>query len=79
MLSVEDNELLTRTGRGTAMGELFRRFWIPVMLSSELPKQGGPAVKVGVLGEKLIAFRGKDSKVGLLESRCPHRHANLYW
>ncbi|MCD4526624.1 Rieske 2Fe-2S domain-containing protein [Nocardioides sp. cx-173] len=79
MLSVEDNEVLTRTGRGTPMGELFRRFWIPALLSSELPQQGGPAVKVGLLGEKLIAFRGKDGKVGLLESRCPHRHANLYW
>ena len=79
MLSVEDNELLTRTGRGTPMGELFRRFWIPALLSSELPKQGGPAVKVQLLGEKLIAFRGAGGKVGLLESRCPHRHANLYW
>lgn len=79
MLNVEDNELLTRTGRGTPMGELFRRFWIPAMLSTELPEQGGPAVKVQLLGEKLIAFRGKGGKVGLMESRCPHRHANLYW
>ncbi|MCD4534284.1 hypothetical protein LRP67_09345 [Nocardioides sp. cx-169] len=63
MLSVEDNEVLTRTGRGTPMGELFRRFWIPALLSSELPQQGGPAVKVGLLGEKLIAFRGKDGKL----------------
>jgi phthalate 4,5-dioxygenase oxygenase subunit len=61
------------------MGEVFRRFWIPALLSSELPKQGGPAVKVALLGEKLIAFRGANGKVGLLESRCPHRHANLYW
>ena len=79
MLSVEDNELLTRTGRGTPMGEVFRRFWIPALLSSELPKIGGPAVKVQLLGEKLIAFRGAGGKVGLMESRCPHRHANLYW
>ncbi|MEW2624114.1 Rieske 2Fe-2S domain-containing protein [Streptomyces sp. NPDC048106] len=79
MLSVADNELLTRTGRGTPMGDLFRRFWIPALLSAELPAQGGPAVKVGLLGEKLIAFRGAGGKVGLLESRCPHRHANLYW
>lgn len=79
MLSVDDNELLTRTGRGTPMGELFRRFWIPVALSSELPKEGGPSVKVNVLGESLIAFRGAGGKVGLLEARCPHRHANLYW
>lgn len=79
MLSVEDNALLTQTGRGTPMGDLFRRFWIPALLSSELPTTGGPAVKVQLLGERLIAFRGGGGKIGLLESRCPHRHANLYW
>ena len=31
MLSGEDNELLTRTGPGTAMGDLIRRYWIPVV------------------------------------------------
>lgn len=79
MLSVADNEMLTRTGRGTPMGELFRRFWIPALLSSELPKRGGPAIKVGLLGEKLVAFRNGDGTVGLMEARCPHRHASLYW
>ena len=29
MLSKADNELLTSAGRGTPMGELFRRFWMP--------------------------------------------------
>ena len=33
MLSVEDNELVTNTNPGTPMGELFRRFWLPVALS----------------------------------------------
>lgn len=61
------------------MGDLFRRFWVPAMLSSELTEQGGAPVKVPLLGESLIAFRGQDGRVGLLESRCPHRHANLYW
>ncbi|MCL2586134.1 MAG: Rieske 2Fe-2S domain-containing protein, partial [Streptosporangiales bacterium] len=79
MLNAADNELLTRTGRGTPMGELFRRFWIPALLESEVPEAGAPPVKVGLLGEKLVAFRGADGQVGLLEARCPHRHANLYW
>ena len=39
MLTVEDNELLTRTGPGTPMGDLFRRFWMPVALTRELIKQ----------------------------------------
>lgn len=79
MLSAADNELLTRTGRGTPMGELFRRFWIPALLSRELPEPGGPPVRAGLLGEQLIAFRSPDGRVGLLEARCPHRHANLFW
>ena len=28
MLSIEDNTLLTQTGPGTPMGDLFRRFWL---------------------------------------------------
>ena len=79
MLSAADNELLTRTGRGTPMGELFRRFWVPALLESEVPEAGGPPVRVGLLGEKLVAFRGRDGAVGLLEARCPHRHASLFW
>lgn len=37
MLSAADNEILTRPGAGTPMGDLFRRFWLPVLLSRELP------------------------------------------
>ena len=36
MLKREDNELLTRVGPGTPMGELFRRFWLPALLPEEL-------------------------------------------
>ena len=32
MLKAEQNELLTRTGPGTPMGELFRRYWMPALL-----------------------------------------------
>ena len=47
MLSAEDNELLTRTGPGTAMGDFFRRFWMPVLLSQELPEPDGPGPSAG--------------------------------
>ena len=40
MLSTEDNELLTRTGRGTPMGALLRHYWMPVVLSDELESGG---------------------------------------
>ena len=39
MLSAADNELLTRTGPGTAMGKLFRRFWMPVLLAGRCPSR----------------------------------------
>ncbi|WP_425307489.1 Rieske 2Fe-2S domain-containing protein [Ammonicoccus fulvus] len=79
MLSAADNELLTRTGPGTPMGDLIRRFWIPALLASEVAEPGGAPVRVSLLGEKLVAFRSPDGSVGLLEARCPHRHASLFW
>ncbi|MCC5986087.1 MAG: Rieske 2Fe-2S domain-containing protein [Pararhodobacter sp.] len=79
MLSIEDNTLLTQTGPGTPMGDLFRRFWLPVALSREVGTFDKGPTKVNVLGEKLIAFRNKDMSIGLVDSMCPHRLANLYW
>ena len=35
MLSAEDNRLLTQSDSGSPMGELLRRFWLPVLLSEE--------------------------------------------
>jgi len=79
MLSKAQNEMLTRTGPGTAMGDLFRRFWIPALLSRELPERDGPPMRVRLLGENLIAFRDTEGRVGLVDSRCPHRGANLFF
>jgi phenylpropionate dioxygenase-like ring-hydroxylating dioxygenase large terminal subunit len=79
MLTEAQNETLTRTGPGTAMGALFRRFWIPVLLSRELPETDGPPMRVKLLGEDLIAFRDSKGQVGLVEPRCPHRGASLFF
>jgi phenylpropionate dioxygenase-like ring-hydroxylating dioxygenase large terminal subunit len=79
MLTEDDNILLTRTGPGTAMGALFRRFWHPVLLSSELPEPDGAPVRLRVLGEDLRAFRTTDGTVGLTSPRCPHRGADLFF
>ena len=79
MLGATDNELLTRTGPGTPMGELFRRFWTPVLLSQELRERDGPPVRLRVMGEDFIAFRDTDGRVGVVEPHCPHRGANLFW
>jgi phthalate 4,5-dioxygenase len=79
VLSKEENELITRVGPGTPMGNLMREYWVPAMLSSELPTPGSPPVRVMLLGEKLIGFRDGDGRVGLLENSCPHRGASLFF
>jgi phthalate 4,5-dioxygenase len=79
MLSREENELLTRIGPATSMGDLMRRYWQPVVLSSEVPERDGPPLRVRLLGEELIAFRDSNGKLGLLGAHCPHRGAPLYF
>ena len=79
MLSKEDNELLTRTGQGTPMGKLFRRFWLPALLPSELPAPDCDPIRVRILGEDLIAFRDTNNNVGFLANNCPHRGASLFF
>jgi phthalate 4,5-dioxygenase oxygenase subunit len=79
MLSKADNELLIRTGPGTPMGELYRRFWAPVMLADELGGPDSAPVRVNAMGENLVAFRDSGGKLGLVDAYCPHRRANLFW
>src|SRR5262245_46333130 len=79
MLSAEENELLTRVGPGTPMGDLIRQYWIPALMSSELPASDGPRLRVRLLGENLIAFRTTSGKVGLMAHACPHRGASLFF
>jgi phthalate 4,5-dioxygenase oxygenase subunit len=75
MLSKQDNELACRVGPGTPMGNLMRHYWLPALLSSELPAPDSDPVRVLLLGEKLIAFRDSSGSVGLVAHNCPHRGA----
>ena len=50
-------ETLVRTGAGTPMGNLMRRYWVPILLSGEIAEPDGPQIRVQILGEKLLAFR----------------------
>ena len=79
MLTAQENEMITRVGPSTPMGELYRRFWLPVLLSTELPTADCIPVRLTILGEDLIAFRDTSGRVGVLDRRCPHRHADLFW
>ncbi|PVY61668.1 phenylpropionate dioxygenase-like ring-hydroxylating dioxygenase large terminal subunit [Pusillimonas noertemannii] len=77
MLSPERNRTLTSVGPDTPMGNLMRSYWLPVLLSSELPDPDCQPVRVRHLGEKLVAFRDTSGTVGLLDEFCPHRRASL--
>jgi phthalate 4,5-dioxygenase oxygenase subunit len=79
VLRPEINELLTRTGPGTPMGDLFRQYWIPVLLAEELPENDSPPVRVKVLSERLIAFRDSDGRYGLMDEFCAHRGVSLWF
>ncbi len=79
MLSVKENELLCRVGPGTPMGQLFRRYWLPALPSSDIPDAESPPVRVKLLGEDLVAFRGADGRIGLLAEHCSHRRTSLFF
>src|SRR5216683_1263551 len=79
MLKQEDNELITRVGPGTPMGKLMREYWVPAMLSSELPQADCDPQRVMLLGEQLIGYRDSNGKVGLVANNCPHRGASLFF
>ncbi|HTT79808.1 MAG TPA: Rieske 2Fe-2S domain-containing protein [Stellaceae bacterium] len=78
MTTAAENEFLTRIGPGTPMGALMRQYWMPACLSSELKADGDP-LRLMLLGEKLIAFRDSFGRVGVLDHRCPHRCASLFF
>jgi phthalate 4,5-dioxygenase len=79
MISHDQNELLTRTGPGTKMGTLMRLYWIPFLLSNELPEPDCPPVRVKLLSERLIAFRDTRGNLGLIDEFCAHRGVSLWF
>jgi phthalate 4,5-dioxygenase len=79
MLNREENQILCRVGKGTPMGELFRRFWLPALVPWELPEADCSPVRLKLLGEDLVAFRDSEGKVGIVAENCPHRGASLFF
>jgi nitrite reductase/ring-hydroxylating ferredoxin subunit len=75
----EMSEVLVRTSAGTPMGELMRRYWVPVLQSSEIAEPDGPPVRVQILGEKLLAFRDTGGHAGLISEFCSHRGVSLWF
>ena len=79
MLSVQNNELITRVGPGTPMGDVLRRYWLPILMDFELPEPDCDPVRVRLLGEDLVAFRDSKGRLGLLPDACPHRRVSLFF
>ena len=61
------------------MGQTLREYWVPVMLSEELPDTDGDPMRVRLLGEDLVIFRATDGRIGLLKESCSHRGASLFF
>jgi phthalate 4,5-dioxygenase len=78
MTTQKEGQALTQVGPGTVMGNLMREYWVPAAISSEV-LAGGDPVRLKLLGEKLIAFRDRSGNVGVMDHRCPHRCASLFF
>src|SRR6202011_5447248 len=79
MLRKEQNELLAQTGSGTAMGQLFRSYWLPALMTEELPENDCPPVRVKIMSERLLAFRDTQGRVGVIDEFCAHRGVSLWF
>ena len=77
MLSVRENELLTRVAPGTPMGDLMRRYWHPIAAVPELETE--PTKTVKLLGEDLVLYRDRSGTYGLIHQACPHRRVNMLY
>jgi phthalate 4,5-dioxygenase oxygenase subunit len=72
-------DVLVRTNAGTPMGRLLRRYWVPALLSEEIPTPDCPPVRVRLLGENLIGFRDSKGRPALMREHCAHRGASLFF
>jgi phenylpropionate dioxygenase-like ring-hydroxylating dioxygenase large terminal subunit len=79
VLKKEQNDLLTQTGPGTPMGQLFRSYWIPALLAEDLPENDCPPVRVKLLSERMLAFRDTNGRCGLIDEFCAHRGVSLWF
>src|SRR3970282_1358555 len=79
MLSKADNDTLTQVGPGTLLGDLMRHYWIPALMTTEVPAPDSPPVRLRLLGEDLIGFRTTSGRVCIIQNSCPHRGASLFF
>ena len=75
MLTAEQNRLLTQVGPGTPMGNLLRRYWMPIAGVSEFETISIKPLRL--FGEDLVLYKDMSGTFGLVDRHCPHRRADL--
>src|SRR3569833_2676184 len=75
MLTQARNDMLTRVGPGTEIGEFLRRYWQPIGGASELEKN--PIKPIRLMGENLVLYKDQSGTYGLVDRHCPHRRADM--
>ena len=75
MLDHSKNQLLTQVGPGTPMGDLLRRYWMPIAAVSEFEDKSIKPVRL--MGEDLTLYKDLSGTFGLVDRHCPHRRADI--
>jgi 5,5'-dehydrodivanillate O-demethylase len=75
MLSSGDAAVLSQVAAGAPIGELLRRYWMPVAGTVELDEKH--VMPVRVLGEDVVLYRDRSGTYGALDRWCPHRRFDL--
>ena len=75
MLERERNETLMNVGANTPMGNLLRRYWMPIGAVSEFDNKETKPIRL--MGEDLVLYKDKSGTFGLIDRHCPHRRADL--
>lgn len=76
MLNRQASERLCLVGPAQPMGVALRRYWLPVLLASEVVADADPR-GVELLGERFVAWRDADGRPGLYDEACLHRGASM--
>ena len=75
MLTPAQNDRLVRVGPGTPMGDLLRRYWMPIAGVSEFDQASTKPIRL--MGEDLVLYKDLSGHFGLVQRQCPHRRADL--
>ncbi|MGH9689463.1 MAG: Rieske 2Fe-2S domain-containing protein, partial [Candidatus Acidiferrales bacterium] len=75
MLDAAKNRLLTEVGPGTPMGDLLRRYWMPIAGASEFENESIKPIRL--MGEDLTLYKDFSGTFGLVDRHCPHRSADM--